>query len=90
MVKFPFIFHVLMLVIYWFYNKMIFLKIQILHADLLSEWAICTMTTYNHDQNTLRFCFLGKLGLSLFKPRWDYQILNMKGKTKRNLVVLVK
>ena len=25
--------------------------------------------------------FLGKLGLSLFKPRRDYQILYMKGKT---------
>ena len=47
-------------------------------------------TLYNNDQNTLRFCFLGKLGLSLFKPRWDYQILNMKGKTKTILVVLVK
>ena len=36
------------------------------------------------------FAFLCKLGFLLFKPHWDYQILNMKRKTKRILVVVVK
>ena len=31
------------------------------------------------------FAFLCKLGLLLFKPHWDYQILNMKRKMKRIL-----
>ena len=34
-----------------------------------------------------RFCFLVKLGFLLFKPQWDYQNLNMKGKTKRIPIV---
>ena len=35
------------------------------------------------------FAFFGKLGPLLFKPHWDYK-LNMKGKTKTILVVVVK
>ena len=35
------------------------------------------------------FAFFGKLGPLLFKPHWDYK-LNMKGKTKKILVVVVK
>ena len=36
------------------------------------------------------FAFLCKLELLLFKAHWDYQILNLKEKTKRILVVVVK
>ena len=48
---------------------------------------------WHHFTSTTRilqgFAFLCKLGLSLFKPHWDYKI-NMKGKTKRIMVVVVK
>ena len=54
---------------------------------------ICTMTSfYYYDQNPSGFCFLVQIifiGLLLFKPHWDYQI-NMRGKTKRIMVVVVK
>ena len=36
------------------------------------------------------FAFLCKLELLLFKAHWNYQILNLKEKTKRILVVVVK
>ena len=48
---------------------------------------------WHHFTSTTRilqgFAFLCKLGRSLFKPHWDYKI-NMKGKTKRIMVVVVK
>ena len=35
---------------------------------------------YYYDQNPSCFAFLCKLAPLLFKPHWDFQILNMKGK----------
>ena len=45
---------------------------------------------YYYDQILQGFAFLCKLALVLFKAHWNYQILNLKGKTKRILVVVVK
>ena len=45
---------------------------------------------YYYDQILQGFAFLCKLALVLFKAHWNYQILNLKGKTKRILVVAVK
>ena len=43
-----------------------------------------------YDQILQGFAFLCKLELLLLKVHWNYQILNLKGKTKRILVVAVK
>ena len=45
---------------------------------------------YYYDQNPLGFCFLGQIRAFVIQTSLGLQNLNMKGKTKRTLVVVVK
>ena len=53
--------------------------------------AICTMTSfYFYDQNPSGFCFLVLIRAFVIQTSLGLENLNMKGKTKRILVVVVK
>ena len=55
------------------------------------KWAICTMTSfYYYDQNPSGFCFPVQIAAFVIYTSMGLPNLNMKGKTKRILVVVVK
>ena len=55
------------------------------------KWAICPMTSfYYYDQNPSGFCFPVQIAAFVIYTSMGLPNLNMKGKTKRILVVLVK
>ena len=57
----------------------------------ISELAICTMASFcYYDQNPSGFCFLVLMRAFVIQTSLGLQNLNMKGKTKRILVVVVK
>ena len=58
---------------------------------ILRQLAICTMTSfYYYDQNPSGFCFLVQIGAFIIKTSQGFPNLNMKGKTKSILVVVLK
>ena len=55
------------------------------------KWAICTMTSfYYYDQNPSGFCCLVQIAAFVIYTSMGSPNLNMKGKAKRILVVVVK
>ena len=58
---------------------------------LYIKLAICMMTSfYYYDQNPSWFCFLVLIRAFVIQTSLGLQNLNMKGKTKRILIVVVK
>ena len=62
-----------------------------LHAYSNEKKAICMMTSfYYYDQNPSRVCFLVQIKAFVIQTSLGLPNLNMKEKTKRILVVVVK
>ena len=61
------------------------------YQNFKKQYAICTMTSfYYYDQNPSGFCFLVLIRAFVIQTSLGLQNLNMKGKTKRILVVVLK
>ena len=61
------------------------------YQNFKKQCAICTMTSfYYYDQNPSGFCFLVQIRAFVIQTSLGLQNLNMKGKTKRILVKVLK
>ena len=61
------------------------------NQNFKKQYAICTMTSfYYYDQNPSGFCFLVLIRAFVIQTSLRLQNLNMKGKSKRILVKVLK